>query len=229
VPTVLHQPRETWYETVYVKRNLPTILSKELPKKKSGMVGISTVTDPYQHIEKTYQVTRYCLEQLLKYDFPIQIQTKSDLVLRDSDLLDQFSQVEVMVSIGTNNDQYRKILEPGSPSIQERINILTQLKDDEFIKTSVFLGPLYPIMKWEEIKELLDIFIKNNVSNILVDDLHLKPGLQEYLTHKINDASLLNAFQQHVFSSTNWYQEIMTKIKRYIQKTTKETNITKAF
>ena len=55
-------------------------LSKELKNKKTGVVGISTVTDPYQPIEKKYKLTRFCLEQLLRYDFPVHIQTKSDLI-----------------------------------------------------------------------------------------------------------------------------------------------------
>ena len=143
VPNVLRLKRESWGTYVYVKTNIPTILSKELKNKKRGVVGISTVTDPYQPIERKYRLTRYCLEQLLIHDFPISIQTKSDLILRDIDIISRFSEAEVMVSIGTLNDSERKKLEPGSSSIKSRLNVLHTFSDLG-IKTTVFFGPIYP-------------------------------------------------------------------------------------
>ena len=83
VPNVLRINREEWGKFVEVKINIQNVLSKEVKTKKQGIVGISTVTDPYQPIEKRNKITRFCLEQLLKYDFPISIQTKSSLVLKD--------------------------------------------------------------------------------------------------------------------------------------------------
>jgi DNA repair photolyase len=230
VPTVLHLTRDKWEETVAVKRNLPLILAKELPKKKPGVVGISTVTDPYQPIEKKYHVTRYCLQQLLKYDFPIQIQTKSDLVLSDIALIEQFSQSEIMITIATNNDAHRKILEPFASSIEDRFHILDVLKENPFIKTNVFLGPLYPNLAWNDIKTLLDRLIEKKLSTILIDNVHLKSGLQSYLTPFIKqDTSLYNGFLEHVFSTSDWYQIMTRKIKEYVNKKTSEIHITNAF
>ena len=103
-PNVLKINREKWGDFVDVKVNIPHILSKELKMRKPGVVGISTVTDPYQSVEKKFKITRYCLEQLLKHDFPINIQTKSSMVIRDIDLISKFSNAEVMVSIATLND-----------------------------------------------------------------------------------------------------------------------------
>ena len=87
VPNVLRIKRCKWGEFVNVKTNIPVVLSKELRNKKQGVVAISTVTDPYQPIEKKYLLTRFCLEQLLRADFPISIQTKSDLVTRDINII----------------------------------------------------------------------------------------------------------------------------------------------
>jgi len=138
--------------------------------------------------------------------------------------------VEVLISIGTSNDEHRKILEPGSSSIQERLNVLDQLKDNRFIKTSVFFGPIYPSMNWEEIKRLLDTYIEKNVSSILIDTLHLKPGLQEFLLPRLKkDDELMDAFQHNVFSSTTWYEEITKKIKRCVKEKSEETVIHDAF
>lgn len=230
VPTVIHTSRKDWGKIIHVKRNLPRVLAKELPKKKPGIVGISTVTDPYQPVEKTYNVTRYCLHQLKKFDFPIQIQTKSDLVLKDIPLINQFSHAEIMISIGTSNDRFRKIVEPDAPSIQKRINVLEELKHYHHIKKSVFLGPLYPNMNWNQIKSLLDLFIEKNVSMIMIDDLHLKPGLQNYLYPIIKkDESLYDGFSKHVFTESNWYKNKANQIKKYVNKKTANISVKNAF
>ena len=100
-PNVLKIEREKWGKIVNIRRNMPKVLSKELRKKEKGVVGISTVTDPYQPLEKKFKLTRYCLQELLKYDFPICVQTKSDLVLRDVDLISKFSHAEVGVTVAT--------------------------------------------------------------------------------------------------------------------------------
>ena len=130
VPNVLRISRLEWGGFVEIRKNMPLILAKELKNKKSGVVGISTVTDPYQPMEKKYNLTRYCLEQLLIHDFPVFIQTKSKLVLRDLDLISKFSNAEIMFSIGTLNEDERKILEPGASSINDRLNTLKKCSDE---------------------------------------------------------------------------------------------------
>ena len=96
VPNVLRIKRSNWGNFVYIKKNIPTVLSKELRNKKQGVVALSTVTDPYQPIEKKFKLTRYCLEQLLKIDFPVCLQTKSSLISRDLDIISKFSNAEIM-------------------------------------------------------------------------------------------------------------------------------------
>ncbi len=157
VPNVLRIKREDWGNFVEVKTNIANVLANELRNKKPGVVGISTVTDPYQPIEKKYKQTRFCLEQLLRYDFSVHIQTKSDLVLRDIDLISRFSDIEVMFSIGTLNDSERKLLEPNASSIQERLNAIKQISENG-VKTSVFFGPIYPSLKIQDIAEIIDVF-----------------------------------------------------------------------
>jgi len=178
VPNVMRFNRSEWGHFVDVKTNIPIILSKELKKKKLGVVGISTVTDPYQPVEKKYQLTRYCLEQLLIHDFPICVQTKSNLVLRDIDLISKFSKAEVLFSIGTLNDNERKILEPFSSPIQNRLDALKQFSN-EGIETSVFFGPIYPTIKLNDVPRIIDTFLQYGATEIMVDRLNLKPGIKE--------------------------------------------------
>ena len=183
VPNVLRIERKDWGSFVDVKTNIPVVLSKELKKKKPGIAGISTVTDPYQPIENKYKLTRYCLEQLLRYDFPISILTKSDLVVRDIDLISKFSDSEVMVSIGTLNDSERKILEPGSSPIESRLNALKEFSDIG-IKTGIFFGPVYPTVKKDDLSEIITRFSDAGAQEIMVDKFNLKTGILKNLKEK---------------------------------------------
>ncbi len=189
VPNVLRIKRSKWGSFVDVKKNIPTVLSKELRKKKPGIVAISTVTDPYQPIEKKYNLTRYCLEQLLIYNLPISIQTKSKLVTRDLDIISKFSDAEVMFSIATLNDDERKLLEPYSSSIPERLNALK--KCSEFaIKTSIFFGPVYPTITPEDLSKIVDVFMENGAKEIMIDKFNLKPGVKESIEESMRSNPL---------------------------------------
>lgn len=178
VPNVLRIKRSNWGSFVDVKKNIPNVLSKELKNKKHDVVAISTVTDPYQPIEKKYNLTRYCLEQLLIYDFPICLQTKSKLIIKDLDIISKFSNAEIMFSIGTLNDFERKILEPNSSSINDRLAALKQ-SSEIGIKTSVFFGPIYPTVSLENLSNIIDIFKDNGALEIMIDKFNLKPGVKE--------------------------------------------------
>ena len=143
VPSVLSIPRDEWGEFIDIRRNIPTVLAKELKKKKCGTIGISTVTDPYQPIEKKYRLTRLCLEQLTRYDFPIDIQTKSDLVLRDTDLFKEFKDIEVGITVNGFDGKLKEEIEPLSPSNERRINALKVLHENG-IKNYAFISPIIP-------------------------------------------------------------------------------------
>jgi len=204
VPTVLRIPRSKWGYFVDIKMNIPVVLSKELKKKKLGVVGISTVTDPYQPVEKKYQLTRYCLEQLLKNDFPICIQTKSKLILRDIDLISKFSNAEVMISIGTLNDSERKTLEPYSSPINDRLNVLKKCSDAG-IRTSIFFGPIYPTIKKEDLPKIINTFIKQGTEEIILDRFNLKPGIWNILEKTFpNHKNLLkeSIYFKQIFNET---------------------------
>ena len=216
VPNVLRIKREDWGNFVEVKTNIPNVLARELKNKKLGVVGISTVTDPYQPIEKKYKLTRYCLEQLLIHDFPVCIQTKSDLILRDIDIISRFSNSEILISIGTLNDDERKILEPNSSSIKNRLDILEEFSKNS-IKTSVFFGPVYPTIKKQEIEQIIKTFYEKGVDEIMIDKMNFKPGILQNIVDS----------NYHFFSNkdyVNFYNEtresIIKNCKKYNLKIT---------
>ncbi len=220
-PNVLRIQREHWGDNIEVKNNIPVILAKELKNKKPGVVGISTVTDPYQPLEQKFQLTRYCLEQLLAHDFPAHIQTKSALVIRDIDLLSKFSDAQVMISIGTLHDQERKILEPNTSSIQERLDVLKKC-NNAGIKTSVFFGPVYPSTSINKIPYILDSFKEIGVSEVWIDPLRLKPGIWENIQKNlIQHPGLLTIFSKNVIEDNTFYKNI----REEIQKRGKERNL----
>ena len=143
------------------------------------------VNDAYQPIEREYQITRMCLEILSKQDWPITIQTKSPLVLRDLDLLMKFSDLEAGLTITTADEDIRKIFESNSPAIDERIEALEKLHS-EGVKTYAMIAPLLP--GTEELAALLS----DKVDRVLIDRMNYhhadwvykKYGLEYAITDK---------------------------------------------
>jgi DNA repair photolyase len=135
--------KEPWGAFVDVKINAPEVLRKQLQRAKRGTVWISSVCDPYQALEAKYELTRSCLKELLQKQFPVNIQTKSKLVLRDLDLLKDFKEIEVGFTITTNDEKIAKLFEPGAASVAERLKALKKIHSSG-IRTFAFIGPLLP-------------------------------------------------------------------------------------
>ena len=95
------------------------------------------------------------------------------------------------LSIGTLNDKHRKIYEPGSSTIPERLNILNEFSNTN-VKTSVFFGPIYPNISPDDIPRIMDTFIECEVDEIMIDYLHLKKEIIPILTDTINENKEIN-------------------------------------
>ena len=106
---------EPWGEFVDVKINAPLLLATEITKKKRGRVWVSGVCDPYQPLEEKYELTRRCLEILRQHHWPVIIQTRSPLILRDMDIVKEARGFEVGFTVTTANDETRKLFEPNAP------------------------------------------------------------------------------------------------------------------
>jgi len=115
--------KEEWGRFVDVKINATSLLQGEIKKKRAGRVWISGTCDPYQPLEKKYELTKRCLEILSKHDWPVAIQTKSPLVLHDAELLRKFNDIEVGLTITTADENIRKIFELNSPPIKEGLKL----------------------------------------------------------------------------------------------------------
>jgi len=175
---------EAWGTFVDVKVNAAELLRKQLPKAKRGRVMVSSVTDAYQPIEVKYRLTRQCLEILQAHQFPVDILTKSPLVLRDLDIIKRFDEIEVGITISTDDEKMRKIFEPGAPPIEARISTLRKLKE-QGVKTYVFVGPMLPMnpeVLGEKIGPYADSILISRM-NYVAKTVHLfkKLGMMQWL------------------------------------------------
>ena len=135
--------KEPWGEFVDVKINAPEVLKKQLSRAKRGTVWISSVCDPYQQLEEKYELTRRCLHELVEKQFPVNIQTKSKLALRDLDLFQAFEDIEVGFTITTDDQRVASQFEPGATSVKERVNALEKIHAAG-VRTYAFIGPVLP-------------------------------------------------------------------------------------
>jgi DNA repair photolyase len=179
--------REAWGEFVDVKVNAAEILKKQLDKAKRGTVWISSVCDPYQPLEATYALTRSCLKELARKGFPVNIQTKSKLVLRDVDLFQEFEAIEVGFTITTDDEQVATLFEPGATPVEERVRALEKIHSSG-IKTFAFVGPLLPGNPEKLIESLEDkvdtVFIDRMNYVYSMRGFYHQLGLQEQMTDR---------------------------------------------
>jgi DNA repair photolyase len=133
----------TWGDSVRVRVNIIAILQSEIKSKRRGLVGISTITDPYQPIEAKYRLSRQAIALLLANGFRVSIQTKSPLVLRDLDILRGKKSVDAGVSLATTDKDISRLIDRKSPLPDARIRTLRELSRNG-IKTWMFLGPIIP-------------------------------------------------------------------------------------
>lgn len=135
--------KEAWGEFVDVKVNAPQVLERQLERAKRGTVWVSSVCDPYQPLEEKYRLTRRCLKALAARQFPVNIQTKSTVALRDLDLFRGFEEIEVGFTITTDDERVARPFEPGAAPVKERLKALGKLHASG-IRTYAFVGPLLP-------------------------------------------------------------------------------------
>jgi len=197
---------EAWGDFVDVKINAPTVLAREVKRKPKGTVYISSLTDAYQPLERKYELTRKLLEILLQHQFPITIQTKSALVLRDIDLIRKFHEREVGFTMTTLNDDVRKSFEPTSSSVEEKLRAVKELKEKN-VKTYVFFGPVLPYLSDQNLEQYFHQIADAGVDYIYVDKLNLKPRLWINL-----EGFLKNDFPQ---LHTKWKDILLSKSDYY--------------
>lgn len=148
-------------ESLSVKTNAIELLDKQLTnrakKNQHGIIVVSSATDPYLKIEEKYQLTRQALQVILRHRFPVHIVTKSTLIARDFDLLQQIDKTAILppdlgglnrgtiisFSFSSLVDEVAEVFEPGAPAPSQRLQALGASLDAGFL-SGVSLMPLLP-------------------------------------------------------------------------------------
>ncbi len=206
-----------------VKINSIEILERQLhhraKKGQQGIVVLSSATDPYLQFEQKYQLTRQAIQLLLKYRFPVHIITRSDLILRDIDLLAEIDAkavipadlkdklkrgVIISFSFSMLDDKTARIFEPGATPPSVRLNTLQKIRDSNFL-SGVSMMPLLPFISdtTESLHLMFSSFKKAGANYVMPATLTL------FGQGKSDSKTLVfRAVQKH-------YPELLPKYEKY--------------
>lgn len=182
------------FEDVEVKVNAPQLLEKALrSKRKKCMIGTGAMTDPYMHCEMQLGHMRSCLELIERYGFGVALQTKSDRILRDLDLLKKINEktkAVVQMTLTTYDEELCKIIEPNVCTTKRRAEVLNIMRDNG-IPTVVWLDPILPYINdtQENLQGILEYCREAKVHGIICFNmgLTLREGNREYFYQKLDE------------------------------------------
>ncbi|MDR0900597.1 MAG: radical SAM protein [Methanobrevibacter sp.] len=228
-----------FFNNIYIKTNIAEELDKQLskPSWKNEIIAIGTVTDSYQSIEKKHELMRDVLEVLIKHKNPAIISTKSDLILRDLDLIDELSQlnfVNIAVSITSLDGEIQKTLEPNAPSSEDRLRVLEIVRAQTNASTGLHFMPIIPYLtdSYQHIDSMFKSAEERNIHTILLGPLNLYGKTRgTFLNFIKNDYP---QFYDDIFAlyekgrvSRDYSRDLFTKIKKIRDNYNIETNYVK--
>ena len=207
------------FDLVRGKENALYILEQELSKKrKKGIIGIGSMSDTYNPLEKEYEQTRGALKLISKYGFGVSIDTKSDLILRDIDLLKEINSknnVIIKFTITTPNDELSKIIEPNVCISSKRLQAIKILSDNG-IFTGIMMNPMLPFItdKEEDIRYLVKLAYQNGAKFIhTYMGMTLRENRREYYFYKL-DQHFIGIKEKYIKYYGDKYNCIVPNYKR---------------
>jgi len=215
---------EPWGKFVDIKINAPELIPQNPKKYKDKSIFISSVTDSYQPLERRYQLTRKILEKLIPLEPDLSILTKSDLIIRDIDLLKQFKKCKAGFSLSTLDEKIQKEIEPLACSPQRRIKAVKELKSSG-IKNFIFISPILPeITNWKKIIKKTTHSTGSGresfVDEFWFENLNMRAtnwdNLRKWL--KNSHPELLNLYQDIRLHKIDYWSKIEKEIKDYCKK-----------
>ncbi len=175
-------------KTIYVKTNACELLDKELANLEKGCIIIGSVHDPYQKIEEKQEITRKLLEIVQKHGFSCHILTKSNLVLRDIDILLKIENCIVTISILSVDNSISNIFEKNLPSPKKRLETIKRLSK-QGINAGVAVMPLLPFIVNENIiEETIKSATAYNAQYVLYKYLELKGEQKQIFIDLLQEA-----------------------------------------
>ncbi|MGD2036042.1 MAG: radical SAM protein, partial [Bacteroidales bacterium] len=176
---------------IQVKKNALELLGQALRRKKQkGTIGTGSMNDPYMPVEKEEQLTRSALKIIADNRFPVHILTKSNLVVRDTDLLKDIAKVYAAVSftITACRDELSRITEPAAPPTSERLKAMKMLSDMG-LYTGVVLTPVLPFItdKEDNIRKIVELSKDHGAQYVLGwMGMTQREGQREYYYDKLD-------------------------------------------
>jgi DNA repair photolyase len=171
---------------IVVKTNVAEVLRSELasPRWAGEPVAMGTATDPYQHCEGRYRLTRRVVEALADHENALSMLTKSTLIVRDLDVyrrLDAVAAVSVAMSVGTLDETVRRVVEPGTPPGRKRLEVLARFAEAG-IRTAVLVAPVLPGLTDddEHLDEVLAACAAAGVASAAPIVLHVRPAIRPH-------------------------------------------------
>lgn len=187
-----HSPGLDFETKLYAKVNGAALLEAELgrPGYEPKTLALGAVTDPYQPIERTYQISRQILEVLERTSHPVGIVTKSALVARDIDILARLAErdlVRVAISVTTLDGKVARAMEPRAATPKRRLQTIRQLSDAG-IPTTIMTSPIIPGLNDHEIEALLEAGHDAGASSASYVLLRLPLELKELFREWLDEA-----------------------------------------
>jgi DNA repair photolyase len=207
---------EAWGKFVDIKINAAHVLQQQIRRRRKPLteaVLFSSVTDPYQPLEQRFKITQNCLRVLKNYNVPVSILTKSDLVMRDYDLLKGFSDCEVGMTIITLEEKVRRVFESGAPTAKRRLAALQELAEGG-IRTFGFIGPIIPYLCQPSLENLVRSLAEGGVAHIFFDRLNIKYGNWPVIKRALqeNFADQYKAIRIALKPDSSYYEELRKEV-----------------
>jgi DNA repair photolyase len=177
-----YEASSNWGRTIFVRKNVITLLEREARTYKRGIVGMSTITDPYQSVEMKFRIMPKAIEILCRNGFYVTIQTKSPLILKDIEILEKYrNNLDVGLTVTTIDRNVASLLEPYAPDPVKRLNALKKLSQRK-IKTWLYLGPIVRGLNdnIEDIKKIVEFCAANGI-RIIYDSYQDFKGTLPYM------------------------------------------------
>lgn len=219
-----------YFQTIYYKKNIVEVLEKELssPKWQGEVINIGGITDSYQPIEEQLQLTREVLKLMIKYKNPIIISTKSDLILRDLDLLQELSKVacvNIACTITTMDETIRKKLEPVAVSSVRRFAALKKIKEETNAVVGVHMMPVvaYLNSSLSNLRTIYQFAEKIGADYVLPGTLYLRGPTRKNFLDFLRQYDLVRFRQfQAIYTQASIKKEYKQKFHQQIARLEKE-------
>lgn len=181
------------FEDIEVKENAPQLLEAALrSKRRRCMIGTGAMCDPYLHAERELKLTHRCLEIIAEHGFGVTLLTKSDLILRDIDLIEEINRTAkavVQMTLTTADDGLCRIVEPNVCPTSRRLEVLREMSE-RGIPTVVWFCPLLPFINdtEENVRAIIEMSASANVYGILSYGIGmtLRSGDREYFYQQLD-------------------------------------------